>query len=126
MESLSTLMLVFIFLLLCLAVPRMYADRLSLHNLERSDEFDEIQRLLASANFWTRRHFWSALIGVCMVALVVNSALNTMAPHLLRMTMVYTCVSLSLAFFETLFAQKISALLSSRQITVRSRRENFW
>lgn len=124
MESLSTLMLAFIVMLLCLAVPRMFADWLSLRKLEQSDDFDELEKLLTSANFWTQRHFWCALMAAGMAAVIDNSALETMDPHLVRMTAAYAALSLACAMGEALCAQKITVMLAARRVAVKSRRND--
>ena len=121
MESLSVLMITFIAVLLCLAVPRIYADWLTFQNLAQTDECDELQTMMASENLWAQRHFWCTLMAICMVMVIDNSALEARSPHLSQMTTVYAGISLLLAFVESLFAQKIAVLLSARRVTIRSR-----
>ncbi|NJC88348.1 MAG: hypothetical protein FIB02_07425 [Desulfuromonas sp.] len=123
MESLFVLMLAFTAILLCFAVPRMCADWLSLHNLDQADEFDELKNLRSAAHSWALRHFFCALMAFCMAMAIDHSSLEARAPHLLQMTTVYACTSLILAFVETLFAQKITVLLSTRKVAVRCRTE---
>lgn len=121
MDSLSTLMLAITATLLFFNIPRTYSDWLSFENLVQEDEFDELQALLASENLWAQRHFWCALMAICMVMLIDNSSLGARAPRLSQVTALYAGISLLFALADSFFAQKIAVLLSAKQVTVRSR-----
>lgn len=112
MEFLSALMLTLTATLVCLAFPRIYADWLSFRNLVEAGEYDDLRRLLAAENLWVQRHFWCALVAICMVVVVENTSLGTRAPHLAQVTAVYAAISLSLAFIESFFAQKVASLVA--------------
>lgn len=121
MDSLSTLMLTIISTLLLFNIPRTYAVWLSFQNLVQDNEFDELQMLQSSENLWAQRHFWCALMAICMAMVIDNSALGARAPHLSQVTTLYACISLVFAIVEAFFAQKIAVLLSAKQVTIRSR-----
>jgi len=121
MDSLSTLMLTIITTLLFFNIPRTYAVWLSFQNLVQDDAFDELQTLLASENNWAQRHFWCALMAICMAITIDNSDLGARSPHLSQVTTLYAGISLIFAIVEAFFAQKISVLLSAKQVTIRSR-----
>lgn len=112
MESLSALMLTFIAVLLCIAIPRTYAEWLAYQNLLQAEAFDELQELHSSEYLWAQRHFWCALGAICMIMVIDNSSLGTRAPHLSQVTAVYATISLIFASVKLLFAQKIAVLLS--------------
>ena len=121
MGSLSSLMLIFIVILLVFAVPKMYSDWLSLHKLEHADEFDTIQDMLVTAKSWTQRHFWCALLAICMAFAIDNSALEARDEYLVKMTTAYAALSIFLAVAEALFEQRITVLLSDKRVAIRSR-----
>lgn len=111
MDALSAIMFAIVTTLLCLAVPRMYADWLFFKEQEREGAVDVLARLLACQNRWVQRHFWPAVLGVGMVMLIEATSLVEHSPHLSQVTAVYAALSLTLAFVESLFAQKIAAVL---------------
>jgi hypothetical protein len=121
MEPLSTLMLAIITMLLLFNIPRTYAVWLSFQNLLHDDDYDELQALLAAENLWAQRHFWCALMAICMAIVIDNSALGASTPRLSQVTTLYAGISLSFAIVEAFLAQKIAVLLSARQVAIRSR-----
>ena len=120
MEMLSAIMLALIAALLCLSVPRIYADWLFFKSELRDGSMERLPRLLAAENRWVQRHFWFAVLAVGMVLVVEASTLSERAPHLSQVTSVYAALSLVVSFVESLFAQKIASVL----VLVRGRRED--
>jgi hypothetical protein len=111
MDALSAIMLAILSGMLCLAIPRVYADWLFFKGEVREGETECLPRLLAVENRWVQRHFWHAVVGVGMVMLIEATSLGERSPHLAQVTAVYAAVSLTLSFVESLFAQKVAAVL---------------
>lgn len=121
MDSLSTLMLTITTTLLFFNIPRIYSVWLTFQELVQDDAFEELQALLAAENLWAQRHFWCALMAICMAMVIDNSTLGAEAPHLSQATTLYAGISLIFALVEAFFAQKIAVLLAAKQVMVRSR-----
>lgn len=117
MDFLSAMMLVIIALLISLSLPRIYADWLSLQNHFVEGEVEQLRALLASKKLGVQRHFALAVLAIIMAKVIEGSSLAEGAPQLSQVTAVYACISLMLASIELLFAQKISAQLSTVQET---------
>lgn len=121
MESLSPLMLAIVSTLLCFNTPRTYSVWLSIQELAQDEAFDELQALLAAENLWAQRHFWCALMAICMSVVIDNSAPAAGATRLSQVTTLYAGISLAFALMDAFLAQKIAVLLAARQVPVRSR-----
>ena len=119
-DALSVLMLAITSAVLFVSIPRMYGDWLLFKEQVREGMMQGLPRMLADQNRWVQHHFWPAVLGVGMVLLIESTSLGEMSPHLSRMTAVYAGMSLTLAFLESLFAQKVAALL----VGARGRRED--
>lgn len=120
MEVLSAIMLALIAALLCLSVPRIYADWLFFKSELREGRMERLSGLLAAENRWVQRHFWYAVLAVGMVLVIEASTLSERAPYLSQVTSVYAALSLVVSFMESLFAQRVATVL----VVVRGRRED--
>ncbi|GFE57244.1 hypothetical protein [Geobacter sp. AOG1] len=120
MDFLSAMMLVITVILLSLSFPRIYGDWLSFQNHLEMGEREPLRELLADKKLWMHRHFCFAVLALVMAKVVEGTPLAEGAPRLSQVTAVYAVISLMLAFVESLFAQKITALLAGAQESRRN------
>lgn len=120
MDFLSAMMLVITVILLTLSFPRIYGDWLSFQNHLEGGEREPLLALLADKKLWMQRHFGFAVLALVMAKVVGGTSLVEMAPRLSQITAVYAAVSLMLAFVESLFAQKITAVLAEARESRRN------
>ena len=121
MTMLTALMMTITITMTVIMLPKMYHVYLVAEMLYLEEEYDLLRELLRERNDWVLRHVICGATGLVLLWLTKGFP-GLEVPELLAATLaLYAGLSLMLALFNSLLAQKVAALLSATPVRVRVR-----
>ena len=109
MAMLTSIMVVLSVFLVLVMVPRIYGNWLQFKEYAEEGDLDKLMSLQARHNEWVIRHLCMALLALGFVTAIKYLPELETYSQTAAATAVYSVISFTLAFAESLLAQKISA-----------------
>lgn len=113
MTMLTSIIVVLSAILIMVMVPRIYGSWLQFKEYAEEGDMDKLINLQAQHNEWIIRHLCMALLALGFVTAIKYLPELETYSQTAGATAVYSAISFTLAFVESLLAQKISAFATS-------------
>lgn len=113
MTMLTSIMIILSIILVLLMVPRIYGSWLQFKEYLEEEDMDRLIGLQVLHNEWVIRHLSMALLAFGLVAAMKYLPELGEYSQTAAATAVYSIISFTLAFVESLMAQKISGYTTS-------------
>lgn len=123
MAILTSYMLALTLVIAVIMTPRIYANWLRFKEYAEEGDLEKLGELLREENNWVARHLFCAFCGLVLAAFAKYLPEMGASEQLIRMTAVYSMLSLLLAFIESFLSHRISALTVARMEPAKERAE---
>lgn len=123
MDSLNTMMVILTLSVAALMIPRIMVDWQRCREFLLEGDEESLRRLAADQKTWIVRHGICALGAIVMVVLIKYLPGMTPYEELAGPVTAYGMMTLSLAFFESLLAQRVENRLLVVRASARQARE---
>ena len=123
MTMLTSITVMLSTILIMVMVPRIYSNWLQFREFAEQGDLDRLIELQAQHNQWIIRHLFIALLALGFVTAMEYMPELEMYSQTATAMAAYSAISFTLAFIESIMAQKISGYAATTLLPIKERRK---